>query len=231
MKKDGGGMQAPFMSQKNSMSQKSSMSQEKKDAGKEQVTQSPVQSPEENNGYKLSYQPIKGWDEIPADGFRRAAFMKSVGEKNLIMTVVSLKSLEGDLLNNINLWRSQLGQEKLTELPVSGENFQSTTIAGRPAHKVVVHGKNEQQKDYSIIAGILTFENEAWFFKAIGDTSLAKEELPQIDEFLKYAESIPIPLSLKEKIQSFSVSSNSICITGSFSPRYLSAFPIKFWAN
>src|SRR5207302_346519 len=69
----------------------------------------------------LTYVVPPGWVELPAGGFRAAAFRITEGDRKAEVTVVPLGGAAGGLLANVNRWRQQLKLPETTEEQVRRE--------------------------------------------------------------------------------------------------------------
>jgi hypothetical protein len=182
MKKDGG-MNAPFMNRMN-------QAKAPKIPSATGTADPHANLPMNASASQIKFDPLPGWEEFPPEGFRRAIFFKEVaGDKpeesqNLVLTVISLNEQEGYMLKNINIWRQQLSLDPLEQLPAESETFQKIKLSGQDGHLTIIDGTNKDGKKYSIIAAVVSFGNETWFFKSIGDTKLTQQELPAIRKFL-----------------------------------------------
>lgn len=131
-----------------------------------------------------------GWEPQPPSQMRRASFLVH-GENGAIadISLVTLGTAAGNVLDNVNRWLSQLGQP-----PITADKLASTVEQLHTAHGDVaivdLSGKPENgdaTKDGRIIAGIASDERGTAFFKIRGNPALVGA---QKAGFLKWVSSL-----------------------------------------
>jgi hypothetical protein len=113
--------------------------------------------------------------------------------------------LAGRDLDNVNRWRSQVGQPPVTEEEMA-KLAQPVEIAGQPAQVFEQAGKMSQPMGNvpgstgptRILAAISRRDGVAWFFKMTGDDALVAQQKPAFVEFLKSLSFNPAPASASE---------------------------------
>ena len=130
------------------------------------------------------------WQDGKASSMRIASL--KVADKNGSKLDISVTTFPGDvggLLANVNRW---VGQIELS--PVSQSSLEKYctpfTIAGNSGHFIEAYGEKE-----AVLAGALFLEKESWFFKLLGNKSLAEKEK---ENFIMFLHSIS-PKSGSEK--------------------------------
>ena len=130
------------------------------------------------------------WKDGKTSSMRIASLR--VDDQNGSELDISVTTFPGDvggLLANVNRW---VGQIELS--PVSQSSLEKYctpfTIAGNSGHFIEAYGEKE-----AVLAGALFLEKESWFFKLLGNKSLAEKEK---ENFIMFLHSIS-PKSGSEK--------------------------------
>jgi hypothetical protein len=122
------------------------------------------------------------WNVMPASGMRLASFSFEASDKSLVdVSVVVLSGDAGGLTSNINRWRGQIGLDALSDADVNGVITPLETPVGSVQMCVFSNTATKQ----GVVAGILTDDQESWFFKASGSDSAASECRASFIEFLE----------------------------------------------
>src|SRR5258708_18135668 len=134
----------------------------------------------------LKYSLPAGWEETAPGQMRVASFhVKGKESKQADVGVVPLPGFMRGDLENVNNWRSAVGQPAVKEEELQ-KLAQSVEIAGQPGQLYEQAGKNPSSGDKSrILAAVLRREGVAWFFKMNGDDALVTEQKPAFIAFLK----------------------------------------------
>lgn len=130
------------------------------------------------------------WKDGKSSSLRTASL--KVDDQNGSELDISVTTFPGDvggLLANVNRW---IGQIDLSPVNKSSLEKYCTpfTIAGNSGHFIEAYGEKE-----AVLAGVLFLKKESWFFKLLGNKSLAKKEK---DNFIVFLHSIS-PKSGSEK--------------------------------
>jgi hypothetical protein len=130
------------------------------------------------------------WKDGKTSSMRIASL--KVDDQNGSELDISVTTFPGDvggLLANVNRW---IGQIDLSPVNQSSLEKYCTpfAIAGNSGHFIEAYGEND-----AVLAGALFLEKESWFFKLIGNRSLAEKEK---DNFIMFLHSIS-PKSGSEK--------------------------------
>lgn len=122
------------------------------------------------------------WTEAPGNEFSIAAFSVTDGSKSVKTTV---SQAGGDLLQNLNRWRGQLGLEPWSagemakgskQLPVDGGSGTFVELVGTDART---------GKPSCTLGVILPRGDSSWFFKLTGDVELAQREKSNFEAFVQ----------------------------------------------
>lgn len=141
--------------------------------------------PEQGRGApaKLAYDVPEGWQPGQLNQFRKAAFDIVDGDRKALVTVIDLGPEASDAMSNINRWRGEVGLEPTTP-DVVEKDLQRIDIGEHPGVFIEMVGpKSDEQK--TILGAITLLEGRPWFFKLVGDSSLAAEQKEAFLQFLK----------------------------------------------
>ena len=121
---------------------------------------------------EISYSVPEGWEELEPSGIRKGDFKVHSDIGSIEVTILTFPGDVGGTLANINRWRDQIGLEPATAENIDqfGEPYE---IAKHRALYVRLEGETQ-----SILAAVLPFHGNTWFFKMLGDTPavLANDE-------------------------------------------------------
>ncbi len=131
----------------------------------------------------FKYTAPPEWEKSQAGQFSVLAF--SVREGNAAANV-TVSSAMGDLLANVNRWRTQqLGLGPITEEQLPKE-VGSIDMPGGPANYVDITGVEQPGQGRSrILAVIAQRGGRQWFFKMIGPADLVGKQKPAFEAFVK----------------------------------------------
>lgn len=124
----------------------------------------------------------EGWKEAPGNEFSMAAFAVTDGKMSIKTTV---SRAGGDLLQNLNRWRGQLGLE-----PWSSDELKKSAkvlaVDGSDGTLVDLVGTDARSKKPSCTIGVIVPRGDsAWFFKLTGDVELAQREKANFEAFVQ----------------------------------------------
>lgn len=124
----------------------------------------------------------EGWKEAPGNEFSMAAFAVTDGKMSIKTTV---SRAGGDLLQNLNRWRGQLGLE-----PWSNDELKKSAkvlaVDGSDGTLVDLVGTDARSKKPSCTIGVIVPRGDsAWFFKLTGDVELAQREKANFEAFVQ----------------------------------------------
>lgn len=124
----------------------------------------------------------KTWREAPGNEFSIAAFSVTDGSQSVKTTV---SQAGGDLLQNLNRWRGQLGLEPWSASEMAKESKQ-LPIEGVSGTFVELVGTDVRTGKPSCTLGvILPRGDSSWFFKLTGDVELAQREKSNFEAFVQ----------------------------------------------
>src|SRR6266704_1569202 len=134
----------------------------------------------------LTWKLPSDWEEVAPGEMRVASFrIKGQNGKQADVSIVPLPGMAGGEINNVNRWRSQVGQSPVSQAELS-KLAQPIEIAGQPAQWYEQAGKAPNSDgDTRILAAIQRHGGPAWFFKMTGDDALVAEQKPAFVQFLK----------------------------------------------
>ena len=137
-------------------------------------------------GPQLTWDTPEGWTEVPATSMRDINF--TVGSDGIGECYVSrLPSTGGGLVENVNRWRRQMGQEPMSEEEVNA--MPTRVVFSRPATYVAVDGSftgmgGKATIDEARLLGvILNTGNGAVFVKMTGPSDLVTANEDEFDAF------------------------------------------------
>lgn len=124
----------------------------------------------------------EGWKPAPGNQFSLAAFEVKEGD-NSIKTTISQAG--GDMLENLNRWRGQLGL-KAWSADEMKKAVKTLTIDGQDGTLVELVGTDPRTEKPSCILGlIVSHRDDTWFFKLTGDVELAQREKDHFEAFVQ----------------------------------------------
>lgn len=123
------------------------------------------------------------WERQPNRLSQLHVFSVRDGEKNVEISISRLPKAGGELLPNVNRWRSQL------ELPPWDNQELRTAIRERPignetAQSVELRSADTTAAPRAILGSIVVRGDQAWFFKISGDVELVDREREPFEAFL-----------------------------------------------
>lgn len=135
---------------------------------------------------RLTWKLPESWEEAAPGEMRVASFrVKGKDGKQADVGIVPLPGLIGHDLDNVNRWRSTVGQPAVTEADLA-KLAQPVEVAGVTAQVYDQGGENPGSGDKTrILAAILRRDEVAWFIKMAGDDELVAQQKPAFIDFLK----------------------------------------------
>ena len=135
--------------------------------------------PATNASSVIAYEAPSEWTPGRMNEFRKAAFNVADGDATAEITVIDLELGAGDLLQNVNRWRDQVGLPAATAAEVA-ESTKKISTLGASGDYVELFGPKGGILGVRVLAG-----GKSWFVKLTGDVDLAKREKPRFEEFVK----------------------------------------------
>jgi hypothetical protein len=132
----------------------------------------------------VKYHLPDGWRRMakPPE-FAKEGFQVSEGGET---ATISLSALGGDLLDNVNRWRRQLGLEEWDEERQVDKDVRPMEVDGEPAYFLDLTGKEVAGKPpQRIIGAIVEMQNLTWFIKMIGPPGLVGKQKDTFSTFLQ----------------------------------------------
>jgi hypothetical protein len=134
-----------------------------------------------------SYTTPDGWTLEPARPMRALSFkIDAAGQSGeMIVTRLSANGF-GDMLDNINRWRSQVGLEPVASAPPP----EDMTIGGRRVAVYDFAGPGASASNAAVAGakrirvGTIMNGPDAWFFKLQGSTELVEQQKPAFEKFI-----------------------------------------------
>ena len=125
---------------------------------------------------------------MPVTSMRQASYLvQGDGGATVDISLVILRGAAGGTLDNVNRWRSQLGQPAIDEATLKQTSQTLTTPVGE-AVAVEIEGLApgaDAAKDGRMIGVIANREGDAWFYKMRGNAALTateKDHVPEVGE-------------------------------------------------
>jgi hypothetical protein len=130
-----------------------------------------------------------GWKELPASQMRVGNFSVSgEGGTEAQVTIIPLSGQGGGDAENVNRWRSQVGQPRV-DAGVIDRLAEKVEIAGGEGRMWDFAGEQpEKKKTTRLLAAIQHRDGTAWFFKMVGDDALVATNKARFVTFLKSVE-------------------------------------------
>ena len=139
-----------------------------------------------SNGPQLKWDTPEGWTEAAATSMRDINF--TVGPDGEGECYVSrLPNSGGGMVDNVNRWRRQMGQEPMSEEEVNA--LPTRVVFNRPATYVAVDGSftgmggKPTIEDARLLGVILNVGSSALFVKMTGPRDLVKDNEDEFDAF------------------------------------------------
>jgi hypothetical protein len=128
-------------------------------------------------GGDLKYDVPEGWKETGGGGIRKAGFQIRDGNNEAEVTITSAM---GDLIANVQRWRTQVGLEAGTEADVRKE-LQSIESLGGKRPYVDVAGPGGKR----ILAVVIEQPGQTLFVKMMGPTALVGKQKQAFEAFVR----------------------------------------------
>jgi len=134
----------------------------------------------------------KDWQQLPAGGMRKAAFAVGDQEHGALVTLINFHATEGpqigDALQNVNMWRQNVGLPAIKQDELS-KHTESIEINGQPAiyARAVPDASDASQSKSQLatLAAMAKQGDQLWFIKFSGDRSVVAAQEDAFKSFLK----------------------------------------------
>jgi hypothetical protein len=133
---------------------------------------------------RLKYEAPPDWKELPASGFRVAAFQIGQGNEGAEVTVIPLGGSAGDLLANVNRWRGQVKLEPITEQDLRGAS-RPIDVAGSPGLFFDILGSESENPRRRILAVVTQRDDTTWFIKMMGSAAVVEQQKSALERFVR----------------------------------------------
>jgi len=130
----------------------------------------------------IAYEVPPQWKSAPLDAISMASFTTDEGAEKIKITITSAG---GDLLSNVNRWRTQqvgLPAIKAADLASSVQKIETLGVQG---DYVELIGPGDVAESRTILAVMAAVKGQTWFVKLIGHSDLAAREKPRFEAFVK----------------------------------------------
>src|SRR5689334_13367782 len=135
---------------------------------------------------QLSWKLPQGWKEAAPSQISLANFtIAGPKDQQAMVGVTQLANLSGMDPQIVNMWRSQVGLEPLSDEEAS-KQFQPVEVGAEKGNLFEVSGTSkETQTPFSILTAFVHHPDGSWFYKMSGDAALVRDQKPVFVEFLK----------------------------------------------
>jgi hypothetical protein len=131
---------------------------------------------------KLGYKVPEGWKELPARGFRVAAFDVADGDQRAEVTVIPLP--RQGLLDNVNRWRDQLGLAPIDAEQLKQDVQQLKAAGGEAPYVDLLGPEKAAGPRLRLLAVPLDRGEQTWFFKMYGHAELVGRQKAAFESFV-----------------------------------------------
>jgi hypothetical protein len=147
-----------------------------------------LNGPRKESKDELSWITPKGWENGGDKPMRALTFFTGDMSDPAEVMVTRLGGTKfGELLDNINRWRAQVGLGPVTK--VDDQPSERITLAGKPAAYFDFTGPgSEQRPNRRMLLAMSLNNNDVWFFKMIGPQQVVASEKGNFEQFLKSVE-------------------------------------------
>jgi len=144
-----------------------------------------LNGPRKETREELSWVTPKGWENGGEKPLRVLTFFAGDKSDPAEVMVTRLRGAQfGDILENINRWRAQVGLGPVTK--VEDQPSERIPLAGNSAAYFDFTGPgNEQRPNRRMLLVMSVNNNDVWFFKMIGPQQVIASEKTNFEEFLK----------------------------------------------
>jgi hypothetical protein len=130
------------------------------------------------NASPIHWTVPAGWEEKPADGFRRGSFaIKGAKGGQADVAITSFPGSVGTELDNVNRWRRELSMEEIGAGEIASE---PVTVDSTPGKLYDLTGKEART-----VVAMIPRNGSSWFIKLRGETAAVAAAKPAFLEFLK----------------------------------------------
>lgn len=127
------------------------------------------------SGSSLTFETPDGWEPGRTSAMRAASFKVTDGDREVD---ISAMTAGGDELANVNRWRGQVGLQPISQAELD-ESAREIDVDGSTGRLFELVGEKE-----TILAAIVPHDGRTWFFKLMGDPTLAEREKANFEAFV-----------------------------------------------
>lgn len=142
------------------------------------------------SGPKVTDAPAAGWTKQPSTSIRQLSYrVDGEGGATTDISLVILRGAAGAVLDNVNRWRSQLGQPAIDQAALKQSSQAFTTSVGE-AVVVEIEGLApgaDALKDGRMVGAIVDNGADGWFFKMRGNSAITAAQKAAFLEWVKSA--------------------------------------------
>ena len=134
------------------------------------------------SGDGLSWQAPEGWAQKAAGAMRKASYSVPGSDGDSDLSVTAFPGDVGGPLANVNRWLGQVGLPPIDEpgLPQYTSHMEANGLVFFLADT----GAKDPTHEQRIVAAVVFWQGNSWFFKLMGPTDLVAKEKPEFTEFL-----------------------------------------------
>jgi hypothetical protein len=127
-----------------------------------------------------TYELPQGWRTASNDTVSSLAFEVVDGDESVRITV---SSVGGDMLANVNRWRGQLGLGRVTPEQLAA-SLKRIEVAGTQAEYIALVGPETADPRETILAAAASVRGVPWVIRLKGDWQLAERERTRFEAFV-----------------------------------------------
>jgi hypothetical protein len=124
-----------------------------------------------------------GWQPLPSDALRQAAYAVVEGDSKGEVTVIALGPQSGSVADNVNRWRGQIGLAPVSEAEIHASR-RSITVGGVEADYFILESESEHGE---AIRGVIARRpDRVWFIKFRGPVDLVRRQGGAFEQFVAH---------------------------------------------
>jgi len=131
-------------------------------------------------GGDLTFDIPEGWREIPPASSFTLRALEAVKDDQRIEVTIS--AVGGDLTQNMNRWRTQIGLPETSADEIKSA-LKPREINGLAGQFIEIHQPESAPDRQSILGYVVPEGEQTWFIKLRGSTALAEQEREHLEAF------------------------------------------------
>lgn len=135
-------------------------------------------------GAQPTWTPAPQWQTLPSNQIRKGNYVYSDDAGSAEITVTSFPGNTGGLLLNVNRWLGQAGLPPVEASELESLAQTQELSAGIEATIVDLKDDSETPDSTRIVAAIVPFAGQSWFFKMSGPYATVDSQLDAFDEMV-----------------------------------------------